>query len=60
MMESCSVCSDITKYRCIICDIFICNRNPNCHVPAGEDEEGWQMGSRVAFCHTCRNTRENN
>ena len=29
-------------------------------MPAGEDEEGWQMGSRVAFCHTCRNTRENN
>ena len=29
-------------------------------MPAGEDEECWQMGSRVAFRPTCRNTRENN
>ena len=59
MMESCSVCSEITKYRCIICNIFICNRNPNCHVSVGEEEEGWQMGLRVALCHPCHNARNN-
>ena len=58
-MESCSVCSEITKYRCIICNIFICNRNPNCHVSVGEEEEGWQMGLRVALCHPCHNARNN-
>ena len=60
-MAPCSVCNVDTRYRCITCHIFICNRNPSCHVQVEEDGiAGWQMGSAVALCHNCcDNGRDN-
>ena len=47
----CSVCCSSTKYRCITCNVLVCNR---CAI-AEEDEfkEGWIAGRQVGYCSDC-------
>ena len=53
-MVVCSVCKHETNYRCISCQVSICNRNLDCHVPVKEDTiPGWIHGKQVALCHVC-------
>ena len=49
----CVVCNDLTKYTCLKCKVYICNRGIKCSVPASEDYPGWKSGSSVALCDTC-------
>ena len=57
-MGVCSVCREETNYKCVTCQVFICNRNLDCHVPVEEDSlPGWLMGKQVALCHACNSAR---
>ena len=49
----CSVCSDLTNYHCISCQVPICNI---CSI-FEEDEESpdWKAGKSVAYCLKCKN-----
>ena len=49
----CVVCSDLTKYTCLKCKVYVFNRGIKCSVPASEDYPGWKSGSSVALCDTC-------
>ena len=49
----CVVCNDLTKYTCLKCKVYVCNRGIKCSVPASEDYPGWKSGSSVALCDTC-------
>ena len=58
-MGICTVCREETKYRCIRCQTFICNRSLDCHVPVDENSiSGWHIGRQVAFCHPCNTISE--
>lgn len=58
-MAPCSVCDANTRYQCIRCKIYICNRNFDCHVPVDEDDyDDWQLGRRVALCHRCHDNTQ--
>ena len=58
-MGICTVCREETKYRCIRCQTFICNRSLDCHVPVDENSiSGWRIGCQVAFCHPCNTISE--
>ena len=49
----CSVCSELTNYHCISCQVPICNI---CSI-FEEDEESpnWKAGKSVAYCLKCKN-----
>lgn len=49
----CVVCNDLTKYTCLKCKSFVCNRGITCSIPASEDYPGWKSGSSVALCEAC-------
>ena len=49
----CKVSSYATKYHCIKCSDFVCNKNFNCSVFASESLPGWQAGKSVALCKPC-------
>lgn len=54
-MGVCTVCNEETKYCCINCEVFICNRSLDCHVAVEEDSfTGWEAGRKVAICHPCK------
>ena len=38
-----------TKYTCLKCKSFVCNRGIKCSIPASEDYPGWKSGSSVAL-----------
>ncbi|CAB3983910.1 Hypothetical predicted protein [Paramuricea clavata] len=51
--QSCSECGSVTKYKCITCDMFVCNR-PMCSVAEkNEDIAGWVANSSVSYCNDC-------
>ena len=53
-VATCYVCKHETGYRCIRCQVPICQRNLDCHVPIKEDTiPGWINGKQVALCHVC-------
>ena len=47
------MCNDLTKYTCLKCKVYVCNRGIKCSVPASKDYPGWKSGSSVALCDTC-------
>ena len=49
----CIVCNNLTKYTCLKCESFVCNRGIWCSVPASEEYPGWKCGSSVALCNNC-------
>ena len=49
----CVVCNDLTKYTCLKCKVYVCNRGIECLVPVSEDYPGWKSGSSVALCDAC-------
>ena len=47
----CTTCEEMTKYICIQCSSFICNR---CSVHENNDEiRGWKAGTSVGYCFDC-------
>ena len=49
----CKYCGFVTKYRCLKCESFVCNRNLECSIFASESYPGWKTGERVALCKAC-------
>lgn len=49
----CVGCNELTKYTCLKCKSFVCNRGIQCSIPASEDYPGWKIGSSVALCEEC-------
>lgn len=47
------MCNDFTKYTCLKCKVYVCNRGIECSVPVSEDYPGWKNGSSVALCDAC-------
>ena len=45
---NCVGCESITKYVCLKCDAFVCNRSLKCLVP--ENYPGWKKCTKVALC----------
>lgn len=50
---NCVGCDCITKYVCLKCDKFACNRSLECSIPASEDYPGWKECKKVALCLKC-------
>ena len=51
-MDSCLCCGEITKYKCIACNLPVCNR---CTVFEGNEEtDGWCSGISVGYCNDCQ------
>ena len=51
VMEMCFSCFMNTKYKCLRCELPICNK---CSVfEENEDVEGWTAGKSVAYCEVC-------
>ena len=50
-MAACSVWKEITKYICIQCSIFICNRFSVAEID--EETKGCIAGSSVGYCFDC-------
>ena len=49
----CSVCGDPTKYRCMSCQVSVCNI---CSIfEKDEDNPNWKAGKSVAYCIECKN-----
>ncbi|CAB4041864.1 Hypothetical predicted protein [Paramuricea clavata] len=49
----CSNCVKSTKYRCITCKTYVCNR-ASCSMPVTDEEiEGWIPNVSVAYCNNC-------
>ena len=46
-------CESITKYACLKCDTFACNRSLKCSVSASEKYPGWKKCTKVALCFKC-------
>ena len=42
-------CESITKYVCLKCDTFACNRSLKCPVTPSEDYPGWKKCTKVAL-----------
>ena len=53
MDSTCSVCGYFTKYRCINCKVFVCNKSLNCSLPVDEEYPGWEAYHQVALCTNC-------
>ena len=47
------MCNNMTKYTCLKCKSFVCNRGVKCSVPASEEYPRWKSGSSVALCKHC-------
>ena len=47
---NCVGCESITKYVCLRCDAFACNRSLKCSVPASKKYPGWKECPKIAFC----------
>ena len=48
-----SGCRSITKYCCIRCNVYVCNR-PFCLVAeVDENVDGWMENSSVSYCNDC-------
>ena len=59
IMVACSVCKHETSYRSISCQVSICNRNLDCHVPAKEDTiPGWIDEKQVCDSEQTRMSQE--
>ena len=50
---NCVGCESITKYVCLKCDAFACNRSLKCSVPTSENYPGRKECTRVAWCFKC-------
>ena len=49
----CTGCGPITKYRCIKCNVYVCNR-PFCSVAElDENVNGWMENSSMSYCNYC-------
>ena len=58
-MVACSGCKHETTYRSISCQVSICNRNLDCHVPAKEDTiPGWIDEKQVCDSEQTRMSQE--
>ena len=54
MASKCSICDTETKYKCIKCELAVCNKG--CSVFAPETTDGWKAGARVGYCVRCSKT----
>ena len=54
MASKCSNCDTETKYKCINCELAVCNKG--CSVFAPETTDGWKAGARVGYCVRCSKT----
>ena len=54
MASKCSNCDTETKYKCIKCELAVCNKG--CSVFAPETTDGWKAGARVGYCVRCSKT----
>ena len=50
---NCVGCDCLTKYLCIRCDKFACNRSLECSIPAPSEYPGWCEFKKVALCLQC-------
>ena len=46
---NCVGCESITKYVCLKCDAFACNRSLKCPVTPSENYPGWKKCTKVAL-----------
>ena len=49
----CHSCSTLTKYTCINCSIFICNRVACSLAELDESTDGWIAQQSVGYCQSC-------
>ena len=50
---NCVGCNSITKYLCLKCGVFACNRSLDCSIPVSEEYPGWLECKTVALCFKC-------
>ena len=50
---NCVGSESITKYVCLKCEAFACNRSLKCSVPASENYPDWKECTKVALCFKC-------
>ena len=51
--DICMACNDLTKYTCLKCKSFVCNRGIRRSIPASEEYPGWKSDTSVALCEAC-------
>ena len=51
----CDSCKTLTKYNCINCSSFICNRVACSLAELDENTAGWIAQQSVAYCKSCAN-----
>ena len=51
--SDCIGCGDPTKYRCLKCSAFVCNKSLECSIFVDESYLGWKQAQSVALCKTC-------
>ena len=54
MASKCANCDTETKYKCIKCELAVCNKG--CSVFAPETTDEWKAGTRVGYCVRCSKT----
>ena len=42
--DDCKYCGSLTKYRCLNCNIFVCNMSLDCSIFALKTHPGWNAG----------------
>ena len=48
--QACVQCDNVTKYKCIRCDSFVCNRSTCSVAEIDEDTDGWVENVSVGYC----------
>ena len=51
--KNCVGCESITKYVCLKCDAFACNRSLKCSILASKNNIGCKECTKVALCFKC-------
>ena len=51
--QPCFSCENITKYTCISCATFVCNRSTCSAAEIDESAHGWVEGVSVGYCNDC-------
>eukprot|EP00794_Sanderia_malayensis_P016272 gene16272-17914_t len=51
--SECIGCGDPTKYRCLKCSAFVCNKSLECSIFVDESFPGRKQGESVTLCKSC-------
>ena len=57
MTSGCIQCGTETTYKCLSCNVPVCNKSETCSIFALETTEGWKADSSVAYYVESNKTR---